>query len=699
MSIKDLSIGKKLGLLSGLLFASLLFISLVAFIALRSLSLAQKDLGATQIPAIRSITITDMYHDGLSGVVYKSLVVSETKDAAGIEETRRDAEEGIKDIKSNFGNLNELELPPDTKKMVDEVRPLIERYAATVQTLTGLALSGQRDKAVAMMPQFHTDFENLQEKLDKLGDNIQENADRSVESSAAASARATPELIVALLAGLVASVVAMFLFARGLLRPLSEMTGIASQLAAGDIDQTVVYTSGDEIGQLAESFRQSIAYTREIAAAVAAVSDGRLDTLHLSPKSQRDLLAHNVVKVAETLREVNAQTRRLIASARNGDLAARGDAKRFEGDYAALVGGINEMLDAVAEPIDEAADCLRKVAGRDLTVKMTGDYKGEFAVIKESLNTALVNLDEGMRHISEGAEQVAEAAGQISEGSQSLAQTSSEQASTLEEVAANVQEISTMTKQNAASSQEARALSAAAHKAVEEGQTNMERLHVAVEQIKHSSDSTVRIVKTIEEIAFQTNLLALNAAVEAARAGDAGKGFAVVAEEVRNLAMRSAEAAKTTAQLIDESVKNTEHGVAIHLLVSKNLEDVQTQIEKVSAVSAEIAAATGQQSDGIHQINAAFEQMNIVTQQTAANSEESASASEELSGQSQEMLNLIGSFRISGKKSAGVTGAAGGRSKKTGRAGAQNAARRLLGGAAEFPNVSPFDADAVLGSF
>ena len=177
----------------------------------------------------------------------------------------------------------------------------------------------------------------------------------------------------------------------------------------------------------------------------------------------------------------------------------------------------------------------------------------------------------------------------------------------------------------------------------------MGRLSEAINKIKKSSDDTAKIVKTIEEIAFQTNLLALNAAVEAARAGDAGKGFAVVAEEVRNLAMRSAEAAKQTAFLIEESVSNTESGVSLNQEVLEKLSEINNQSEKVSVVIAEIAAASEQQTSGVDQITVAVEQMNSVTQQTAANSEESASAAEELSGQSQEMLNLIGKFNLDGR--------------------------------------------------
>jgi methyl-accepting chemotaxis protein len=175
----------------------------------------------------------------------------------------------------------------------------------------------------------------------------------------------------------------------------------------------------------------------------------------------------------------------------------------------------------------------------------------------------------------------------------------------------------------------------------------MQRLSEAIEKIKLSSDKTAKIVKTIDEIAFQTNLLALNAAVEAARAGDAGKGFAVVAEEVRSLAMRSAEAAKNTADMIDESVDNAENGVALNQEVLKNLQEINERATRVSEVIMEIAAASEQQNEGIRQISGGIEQMNQITQHNAANAEESASAAEELSGQAYEMQSMVANFKLS----------------------------------------------------
>ena len=207
-----------------------------------------------------------------------------------------------------------------------------------------------------------------------------------------------------------------------------------------------------------------------------------------------------------------------------------------------------------------------------------------------------------------------------------------------------------MTKQNALNAREAKGVAEQARGSAEKGVESMSRMSSAINQIKSSSDATSRIVRTIDEIAFQTNLLALNAAVEAARAGEAGRGFAVVAEEVRNLAMRSAEAAKNTATLIEEAVKNSENGVAINTEVLVNFQEITEKISKVSQVVAEIAAASEQQDQGISQVNKAVEQMNQLTQQNAANAEESASAAQEMSSQSEQMRSMVAGFKLAGNE-------------------------------------------------
>ena len=267
-------------------------------------------------------------------------------------------------------------------------------------------------------------------------------------------------------------------------------------------------------------------------------------------------------------------------------------------------------------------------------------------------------LNRIINDMTEGAEQVGSASGQVAAASQSLAEGASEQASSLEETSSALEEMSSMTKQNADNANQASSLSTVASTAADKGAESMKKLTQAIQEIKKSSDETAKIIKVIDEIAFQTNLLALNAAVEAARAGEAGKGFAVVAEEVRNLAMRSAEAAKNTSSLIEGSQKNSENGVRATEEFTSILGEIMTNIKKVNQLISEVSAASNEQAQGIEQVNTAVAQMDQVTQQVASNAEESASASEELSSQAQQLQEIVRELTVivGGSSGSGSTG-------------------------------------------
>jgi methyl-accepting chemotaxis protein len=438
----------------------------------------------------------------------------------------------------------------------------------------------------------------------------------------------------------------LFFVARAVTLPIARLRDVAVSISRGILDDQADIHRNDEVGDLAAAFRSMGDALRKRAHAVRRLSEGDLE-VEVEVASERDVLGNAMDSMVSSLKTMNAEIGTLIRAAVAGQLSRRGDSSHLQGEYAGMIDGVNATLDAVVEPINEAAQALVRVADRDLTARMLGDYNGELAQIKESLNKAVTNLDESLVQVATGSQQVDSAATQVSSGSQSLAQGASEQAASLEEISASLQEIGSMGQQTAANAQQARALSESAGESTDKGVGSMERMSEAIESIKTSSDETAKIVSTIDEIAFQTNLLALNAAVEAARAGEAGKGFAVVAEEVRALAQRSATAAKDTAEMINQSADSAERGVELNKEVLANLTDIAKQSEGVRTVISEIAAASEQQSEGIVQITSGVDQLNQVTQQNAANSEESASAAEELSSQANEMQALVTRFQVS----------------------------------------------------
>jgi methyl-accepting chemotaxis protein len=322
------------------------------------------------------------------------------------------------------------------------------------------------------------------------------------------------------------------------------------------------------------------------------------------------------------------------------------DATRHQGDYRRVMEGVNRTLDAVIAPVNEATGVLERLAERDLTVRVLGQYRGDHARLSTSLNGAAGALQAALSQVADTVAQLTSAAGQIASSSQAVASGASEQAASLTETTSSLGSMAGMTKRTAAHAGTADTLAHTARRAAEDGAGATGRLGGAMVKIRTSAEGTAQIIKDINEIAFQTNLLALNAAVEAARAGEAGRGFAVVAEEVRSLALRSKEAAQKTEALIKESVHQAGEGEAVSREVSGKLAEITSAVAKVTDTVAEITAAAKEQASGIDQVTRAVAEMEKVTQQNAASAEQSSSAASELSSQAQELDGLVGAFKL-----------------------------------------------------
>jgi methyl-accepting chemotaxis protein len=540
-------------------------------------------------------------------------------------------------IKLNQGSDEETAALKEVKVQLDDMFKVGKAMFA--------AYGSSREDGKLAMDSFDKSCDAAITAVDKVVVDTNKALDASAAEMQQMVQSATRTTIIACIVSLLLAVALGLILTRMITRPLNTVVKVVDQVAVGDLTAQIEVTSNDETGKLLASMKQMIGSMNELASGAESVARGDL-SVDIQSRGDKDVLAHSFQSVVSTVKNITSEATAMANAAKEGQLEKRADPDKFQGEYKELMVTVNGMMDAVANPINESVSVLGRVANRDLTARMDGSYQGQFAQMQSQLNQAVQNLEEALGQVANASDQVAAASEEIASGSQALAEGSSEQASSLQEVSSSLTEVAGMTKQNAANAQEAQGISETARASTNKGMDSMTRLSGAIEKIKASSDATAKIVKTIDEIAFQTNLLALNAAVEAARAGDAGKGFAVVAEEVRNLAMRSAEAARNTAALIEEAVQNAEGGVAINSEVSTNLEEILSQVNKVRDVMAEIAAASGQQSEGITQITVAIDQMNQVTQQVAANAEESAGAAQELSGQSEELRSMVMGFKL-----------------------------------------------------
>ena len=305
------------------------------------------------------------------------------------------------------------------------------------------------------------------------------------------------------------------------------------------------------------------------------------------------------------------------------------------------------MASSLQAAIHSIQQTMKTVSQGDFTNQMDDNQlTGELVLIGDSINESIAMLSDTIYQVLLVSDQVTEGAGQLAGSAQALATGTTEQAASLEEIGSTMAEIGNRAKTNSDNADQATQLSKQALDTTEKGNTQMKEMLGSMDKINEASNNISKIIKVIDEIAFQTNLLALNAAVEAARAGKYGKGFAVVAEEVRNLAGRSAEAARDTTMLIENSMKEVEYGVDNAAKTAEILDEISGSITKVNDLVVEIAAASLEQRSSAEEMNRAITQVNNVVQQNSSISEETASTSDELNNQAAELKVLISSFTL-----------------------------------------------------
>jgi methyl-accepting chemotaxis protein len=661
---------KSITLLQKLLFLcgfAILTTAVLGVSAVRNLSsVAASASRITQMAAAQRAQMdADMMHDGIRADVLLINLAAAKNDA----DLHKEGVDGLREHTARFrDDMKAAGTDPDEaiQKAVGQVVPGVERYlqaaAAFAEVKPGEALPSLSD--------FLKEFTALEDGMEKFGDVIAETSKTVAADAQAQEIAATRSITAVAVAGSLLLVLLSVLAVRSIRRPLEAIASAARGMGRGDLSQKLEREAEDEVGEVV--------------------------TALLEMKTSLERL-------------VNAE-QQVIASARAGRLSDRSSAEGLNGVFVELVSGMNEVLTIANAPIQEAKDVLSRAENRDLTARMRGQYQGDFDLIKQATNNALETLERALSEVQTVADQVAAAAGQITGASSQMARGASSQAASLEEVLSTLEEITSMSKQNASNAQESRSHAQGATTMADQGSASMSRLSSAVESIKGAADETAKIIKTIDEIAFQTNLLALNAAVEAARAGDAGRGFAVVAEEVRSLAMRSAEAAKNTTVVIERSLKKAEEGVIINKEASVAFEAIGKQVKKVVEVIAEIAESSTQQHDSVARINKGVDTVSRETQQSAAATEQTASAAEQLAAQAENMRTLTSQFRLGHIAHPGhATKAAPRRAQGAARPAARPPAlpkapartvSAAMSGSGAARELIPFDDDdAVIGTF
>ncbi len=505
---------------------------------------------------------------------------------------------------------------------------------------------------------------------------------------------------VALLAGIAASV----MIGRSLTGPLARAVNLAERLAKGELDQEFRLGGRDELTQLGQamaSVRQSVQaaigaqlqmaeqheagairyrmdasafpgdFGRMVQATNSLVESHVQVQLLMAEVMQRyaigdlsrDLpdypgekgaLTRTLAAVKQSLMAINAQIDELARAARAGDFSMRGDAAAFQYQFKAMVEHLNGMMASSQASIADVSDVLRAISHGDLTARMTGEYDGVFARMRDDANTTTAQLTGIVRGIQVAADSINNAAQELAAGNNDLSRRTEQQAANLEEAAASMEELTSTVRQNAELARQADNEAHAAGAAVRETEQAMAQMASVMGEIDQSSARISEISTVIDGIAFQTNILALNAAVEAARAGEQGRGFAVVASEVRTLAQRAGVAAKEIKELIEDAAAKVKSGLAVTVESEAAIARVAQASSRTTQLMSDIAAASKEQAAGIEQVNQVVVQMDQVTQQNAALVEEATAASRALEEQAHALTTSVSVFKVEGESITAV---------------------------------------------
>jgi methyl-accepting chemotaxis protein len=621
-------------------------------------------------------------------------------DAARMAEIEKTIEQGEAEVREGLKSYESTIVDSEDKRRFDNVSALFKQLTDHQAAVLDASRANKKDQARESLAQLDV----LGKKLsDAIIEYVDYNVDLGKQSAVKAKESESTAMVMAISISVVA-VVALVVIGMFILRVLMRQLGgepaaaaeIANAMAQGELKE-ISLKAGDResvlasmknmvetfkgfveaqaenakqheigmidhqidtarfpgvYGEMAKSInvlvQSHIAVKMKVVEVVKryALGDLSVDMDRLPGKKAQITAAIDGVKAS--LQAVNGQIKGLVEAAVAGNFKARGEADKFQYEFKDMIDGLNRLMDISDVGLGEVSRILDALAKGDLTQRIDGNYQGTFGKLQDDSNATVARLQEVVSRIKDATEAIDTAAKEIAAGNQDLSSRTEEQASSLEETASSMEELNATVKQNAENAKQANELAKKSNEAVSRGGEAVRRVVTTMGDIQDSSKKIADIIGVIDSIAFQTNILALNAAVEAARAGEQGRGFAVVATEVRNLAQRSATAAKEIKGLIAESVDKVEGGAKLVDQAGSAMDEVVTSFQQVASLVTEISGASREQSSGIEQVTQAVSQMDEVTQQNAALVEEAAAAAESLEEQARGLVQAVSMFRLPG---------------------------------------------------
>ncbi|XUP35843.1 methyl-accepting chemotaxis protein (plasmid) [Xanthomonas axonopodis pv. vasculorum] len=526
---------------------------------------------------------------------------------------------------------------------------------------------------------------------------LQEAKNRQAARQAVATARGFAMLmVISTVVALLLGAAIAFLLTRSVVLPLRQSLRLAQRINDGDLRSQDAATGNDESGQLLRAMQQMQRRLQEVIFAqrsMAARHDAgeisyRTDALrfpgeygdmvqdtnalvHAHVQTQlrmtevmgryavgdltqdieqypgeKSAITATMQQVKRNLQAINAQIQELTQAACAGDFARRGKAEKFQHDFRLMVENLNTMMATSDTNLASFSELLRAIADGDLTVRMSGNFHGVFASMRDDANSTVHRLTDIVTRIQTTSNSISFAAEDIASGNQELAQRSEQQAASLEETAASMEELTSTVKQNAEHASRANQLARGAAAIASDGRDAVGQVIEQMSGIEAASRRIADIISVIDGIAFQTNILALNAAVEAARAGEQGRGFAVVASEVRTLSHRSSDAAKEIKRLIDDSVQRVADGSTLVHKAGTTMGEIVTSVQHVTDIMAHISAASQEQAGGIEQVNHTIAQMDETTQHNVRLVEAASTAAHALEQHSMQLTRAVEVFKV-----------------------------------------------------